>query len=279
MKTYQFNKGVNTSKLREEITMSNIITALAGITSSSNLTKITFKATLSSSDFLTLGYLIDMHNPQQVGEGESISTIINEVPTYAESEIDKTYLEQSIIIETSAEQPTAEGSISFPYPIILLGGECPVREDMVGDDLSVRVEFAAPTGNIIGQLTEGFEAGATEIIVNSKAAEKYIFKSFRVGIIDPITGEYNCLGECIGKEGDKIFLREPATFSKEVGAMVGCVAIMIPYLYFSMSPQTILIGNSTNRGSYVPANAIIRILYNNNTRKTKTVGVVLEYYV
>jgi hypothetical protein len=278
MKTYEYNKIVNVSTFMWEVQKSSIKYCLSDINVVGNTSYITFKEELSTEDEVTLTELVNNHNASIIAGGDDVSEVsVVEIPKYALQEIDRTYIERSIVIPTDTTVGPHTTSFQFRYPVVLLGGDLYLTPDMIGDEVKVIIHFAPD--DIVGALPEPAVTGNDYIMVNSEAVlSGYIWKSYELTMVRSDGSEY-FIGECIRVEGNKVILDRALTEDLTAGLYVKCVAAPVPYLKVTSSVGSIRIGDGTTRGAYMPKDSVMECIYTNNSLKEKDVGYMIEYYV
>lgn len=277
MAEYIRNKKVNIPKITQEISACPCITvALFGITISGETSIFDFKAQLSGDEQIALTQLVDNHDPAALAvEGQDVS--INEIPAYAREEIEATYQMKSYKLETLLnDEGPFQVSVQFPYPIVILGGNLPVRSDMVGDELSFVIEPSPETNNVVGAITSPASTGDTSVQI-SDSAKSAIFKSVDLFLVNGQSVEQ--IGRAVSKVGSELVFENPLQNDYPAGAYLGFTYSPVPVYHLNMSPQVIEIGKNTLRGTYVPANSKLNFIYKNLTKLEKLVVFDLEIYI
>lgn len=268
---YAFNKPVAPDRLDAEVRQSSIETALHNVEVEGDIVKVWFKASLSSADYTLLQQIIADHVATPLVTHEPIFTKMLEEPTYA-TDIDRTYQMQSFCIHVEASDPYVPSVVSFPFPIVLLGGDCHVRPDMVGDACM----FEMAPGMIVGAMIQDGVQGSNTIMLNDEAIDYYVFRGFAFRILDGL-GEIDC-GRVISKAGREITIENPLPRNVLAGAYVKCWHKAIPFYRFSNSPAIVEIGKNTMQGTYIPTNVPMVFTYLNETGTAKRCAFSLEYY-
>lgn len=278
-KTYDFNKIVNQDSLMWEVQKSGITTCLMEISVHGAYSFVTFKKELSTDEYQILCNLVAQHDASLLVDDLPAEVSVLEVPKYAVSLIDRTYIERSLLIETEADSVGPVSTFfTFKYPIVLLGGDLYLDPDMKGDSVKCVVHFAP--NDIVGYCAAYAAAGSSYIEVNAAAIqEKYIWKTYELTAVNTSNGEHIPLGECIKIVGNKIYLDSPTPSDVDAGFYIKCVAVPIPVLHVTSTVGSIRIGDGTTRGAFMPEGSVLELIYTNNNKKAKKVSFMVEYYV
>ena len=274
---YIFPRHLNAGKFMWEVQRSIITVCLQDVSSVGDNCVITFKKTLSTSEYVILEQLVALHDPSPVEEEKALQATINEAPEYLHGQVDLTFRERSWELDIKASDTEVSREIRFPYPIVLLGGECAVSPSMVGDSCRMRWHLNPDEGDIVTALTAAAPSGDTHIEVESKAAAEIIFKGFTVGVMTadgPVV-----LGEVIGKAGPTLFLDSEITEPIPAGSYVFCYFDFIPHRYFPTSPYTVEISKDTHRGAGIFLGTSLEYTYFNLNKTEKVVSFSLGFYI
>lgn len=278
MKDYSFDKKVNPSKISQEVQQSSIVISLNSVDVLGDISIFWFKATLSAEDELTLRQIVNIHDSSPIAEENLTNVSIIEVPEHALAKIDRTYIERSFDLDIPATEGLFSVEHTFPYPLALLGGDCFISPNMVGDRVRIEIHFAAFNNNIVGVLTEGAIQGKKEITVDLNSARNFIAKSRFLSLTNGSTF-FEEIGEVVEKSGQTILLANALSSSYPAGTFVQAIAVPIPHIRFTTSPAHVYIGEGTHRATYLPANTKVVFKYWNQTGSAKPVSFLLEYYV
>jgi hypothetical protein len=273
---YDFNKKVNITKATSEVQTSDIIISLLRIDIKGEVSTFVFKDELTTEDYAILETLVANHDPTILPYQDVSEVSVVEIPRYALQEIDRTYIERSIVIPTTTDIGPHNTTFQFRYPIVLLGGDLYLTPDMIGDEVKVVIHFAP--NDIVGALIEPASIGNNYIMANSESITNgYIWKTYELYIVRPDGSDY-FLGECIAIEGNKIILDRDLTEDFVPGLYIKSIAVPIPFLKITSSVGSIRIGDGTTRGAYIPKDSIMECIYTNKSLKEKEVGYMIEYY-
>lgn len=179
----------------------------------------------------------------------------------------------------AADVPASVGwhnlvDVVFPFPIGLLSARSAIRSDCDGDEIS----FLIAPDSVIGTLTQDAALGATVLSVSST-----VIQNTRIGgsiKLDDGTNADAC-GRVLSIDPDnmQITIETPTdfAFSASSPTYVKQTIEMLPCLDL-VGSAAIELGSSKIGASYVPANTIMRMRYNNkNGNAGKRFSFVLEY--
>lgn len=148
---------------------------------------------------------------------------------------------------------------SWRYPITALQVSFVTGEALRGDNINCLI---APN-TICGILTTGVSSGSTSVTVNST-----VTTNIKTGFLCTITNGINTseLGEVISvnKNNNTLITSNSIGNSFSAGAYV-MLSIHNIKNFEITDPNTYIIGSGKIGGSYVPANTIIRLKYNNKS--------------
>lgn len=273
--TYTYNKKVLAEKLDNEIRMSSITKHLESV----NMTggSICFISFEDSSD-LTIeekGMLDDIvisHNNNPIVKQESLIVNVNEIPPYAQDDLEASYFKKSFHFPLPATIGTYEKRIKWPYDIAILGGKICSKASWVGD--SFKVEIAPKT--LVGQNMSPVASGSNLVKVDGNCAEYYIWKSDILFLTD---GQ-NVIdfGSVCKKTGTLITVENPAPMDLPAGLGVLVTTQVVPYFFVAKENEEIMIGEKTQRGMFIPAGLEMVITYTSNSAVEKDIIFNLEWY-
>jgi hypothetical protein len=274
MATYNYTKVVNTAKLESEL-MAAVPYYLGLTTVDDNITVHTSQD-LTSGALTILDTLIAMHVVSDTNLLKNINgiqpVIISEAPTYAADEIINSYFKENFVITTTTDVGPYVKSVSWPYPIAILGGHLTTKEAWEGDSFTV---LMAPN-TLVGQLVLQVSSGSKTITVDPACAEYYIWKGDSLKITDGASTTVD-MGRIISKSGSTITMENAAPANLPSGMGILVTTTLVPH-YEVCGAEEILIGRKTNRASYVPANIPLVVTYTNTSGIAKKVRFALEWY-
>ena len=269
VETDTLNDVVALGSLENEIRTSAIVTALEALSTIGTDIHIDFKEALSTGDETLLTSLVNNHEGVQIGGAL-------EVKVLEEDELKRTqghYQSRGMEMSIPASTGTHTADFSFNYPISLMSMEYVPSATMEGDHFSCLV---APE-TIVGVVTSDVTASDTVINVSSTVTDN-VQLGYLVHLDDLTNKDYVAEVTAIDKAA--------GTITVATGAVNGFAAATPTYV-----KQTVIMGidlrlNGTARvelgstkigGSYLPAGAVIRIEYKNDTGTAKTFSAIAEY--
>lgn len=260
---------LNGAKFESELAASAITIASAGVSTVGSATTCVFKAALSETEKTVFASLVAAHDSSPTEEQRVI--LASMVENHRCQEFDLTYKMRPYIYDIPASAGLHTFDISFPYPIMLLGGTVEPTSAMVGDFM--QFDVLSPT--VVTALTAACIETDTTISV---AAVDYIWKSFQ---LYAVSGETDVLlGEVKSKAGNMVTLASPLDDEQEfsAGTYIKAQFTTVEKTRI-MNTNTVWISRDTDRGALVCANTISRFYYWNTDGAAKTVQITLEYYV
>lgn len=181
------------------------------------------------------------------------------------------YRAESKMIEIDANE-TKTVDTQWPYPLSVLTLTLYAKEANDGDIVNT---FVAP-GTVVGVVTQNASQGATTLSVNSTVTDN-IGNGYRVNIFDGQTSTF--LGECISvdKHAGTIIIDTPVAEAITAGVYVQICINNIKN--FALRGNTVYeLARKTIGASSLPANATVRLQYENTTNEAKTFFYMMEYY-
>lgn len=274
MYTYNINDFPNdkfsVDRLTKEIQSSVIIISLDFINTSSSEVFIYFKSDLSLNDKNVLDSIIANHSGEPLPENtvQNVKVVV-EQPKYIESgnATQELFCAESLVMDISSGESYKITDFSWPFNIALKSGTIYVTDDMVGDEMIVRI---APN-TIIGVCLTDIHVGDTSILVSPTVIE-----NIKYGRYVGLPQKDQELGRVIEVGSNYLILDHPSDVSANAGSYIGMCAKIIPYLYFN-NTQTIEIGKTVSTADRIPKNTKIRLEYKNNNGLTKKVSFFVEY--
>lgn len=279
--TYDFTKVVYPTQLKKEIEANSSITvALApgGIRTSGSLVYISFKEDLPTSPVnqqTILAGIVSAHTPDFSGKSDVQLMKLLEEPAYLADSIDRTYQAQSFeIAETINANATYFKSVTFPYDIVLLGGEFSALAENVGDS----IELVMNPNGTIGSLDADIASGATSMTLPDNVVQ-YVFRGYNLKLADGTNTDD--LGRVLAVAGNLVTFENATThsFAAATPTAVICEYYVIPHLYIRKE-KDYEVGKHTSSGACLRAGIPLVFRYNNATGATKIVPVSLfmDYY-
>lgn len=158
--------------------------------------------------------------------------------------------------------------ISFPLPVSLLSAEFTDRDEYRKDVC----EFQISPDTTIGTLTTAASTNDTVLDVAQS-----VIDNIKIGYWVTI-GSFDA-GRCISidKINNKITVENGMDQSYSIGTLCKITVKMLPRLELNGGNVQRALGESKIGGSYIKANTIIRLRYQNNDGITKRFSFVLEY--
>jgi hypothetical protein len=265
------NDKVSSDRLNLEIHSSAITISLDHIDTNSLLAMIYFKTDLSISEKEILDTIIANHSGETLPESALITQvkIAVEQPKYIEAGnvTQELFCAESLAVDISAGVGTTIKDFSWPFNIGLKSATFQVSEDMVGDELVVKV---APN-TIIGALTSNLNAGDSSMYVNST-----VIQNIKYGQYIGLYASSHELGRVIAIGPNYLTFQPVSDVSANAGSYVSMCAKIIPYVYFNAAGK-IEIGKTVTTANRIPANTKIRVEYKNNTGTAKKISFFIEY--
>lgn len=284
-KTYEYSKKIYADTFMREVQRSPITICIMNVNVSGDISFLTFKSELSVEEKAILDQLVLDHDASEVPEDDEIKDVmVMEVPKYAVDEIDKTYIERSLVLTTTTEEldngQPYKVSYTAPYSIILLGGDAYADDETKGDEAKMIVHLPTPQPyDIVAQTISDTVIGVNKFIASPGSSKVTLWKSYEVSLISPDFQTFLPLGEIIDVQGDEITVSGEMTQVMPAGSFISSIAVPIPFLKFTSKRIKIRIGDGTTRGTYIPKGCKIEILYWNKSHLAKDVGFMIEYYV
>jgi len=268
---------LNVSKFAWEIQRSTITICVKELYTLGSVTYAEFKVEPSAAEKTAFAALVEAHdNTLTAEQGTTITTSI-ENEHYAE--FDLTYKMRPLLFEIPDSVGPHSFDISFPYPVMLLGGVVEPTAAMIGDSM----QFDSVGKVVVGQLTAACAASDTSVTVNEGAAE-FIFRAYN---LYAVTIDQNgailtsvFLGEVIQKAGTKMQFAAALTAEQEfaAGTYIAMEFTSVEKVKLQ-TVNTLWIGRDTGRAACAPANTKMQLHYWNTTGGLKEVQILLEIYV
>lgn len=268
---YTYTKSANVVRLEAEIKADTSITtgvhalALFG----TDTLKIWMKDALSSGEEDALDALVTAHDgtPEQTKDIVWATNVENE--KFVSEGMDLTYRMKPFLYDIPATAGPHTYTISFPFPIMLLGGTVDFHTAMVGD--SMKFETLACTQ--VGVLTAP-AAEDDEVIYLNEGAMQYMYKGFDI----VLGSDTEASGRIIEVYADSVKLDTPLAKGYSAMDPVKLEYEAVEKYYISTAPMVLWISRDTDRGAIIGANQEMKFYYYNDTTTAKKVQISLEYY-
>jgi hypothetical protein len=277
IETHSFTKTpVNQPQLKEEILQncSGMPYAVVSMWTSGDTLYITTKEELTTEQLAALTATVDAHVAHPLASTDITNVKIREEPDYMVGTIDRTFQTQSFEMDPIVTGGLHTKTISFPYDIVLLGGEFRVKAENVGD----RCELVVHPNRVAADLGVALDVGATTFIIPEEA-QNYIFKGYKVRL-DNGTNQDD-LGRVVKVVGNVAYVENATTrtWAAEGDTEIISEYYMIPHLYFD-AEFPVDIGRDSASGTYLPAGELLVFRYYNDTGspKQKKVSLRIGYY-
>lgn len=271
-------KYLNLSLFPYALQQSAITICIRSLSGIGETTICEFKAELTAAEKLEFAQIVEEHDAS-IQLPEEAVTLASIVENHDISHLDLTYKMRPFLFQVPATVGLHSFPISFPYPIMLLGGVIEADPTMVGDSM----QFDAIAKTPCGYLTQPAVAGASYIHVDEASAINYLWKGYNVyavsldqsGVIVSATRLGN---EIIGKAGTQILLAEPLTESFATGTAIAVEFVPVEKVKLK-NTNTLWMSRDTERGANLPANTLMLLHYWNREAVAKEPEILLEYYV
>jgi len=269
---YEFNKSdVSTYQLEGEISANaSIITGWQSVIVRGEILEISMKAALSNDEYAALLATVTAHTPTKAPTRAVLASIV-ENEDFDTLGLELTYRMKPWLFDIPATSGQHYFTISFPYPIMLLGGTVDIHAAMVGD--SMRYCILAPTN--VCQLPIAVAANDTTITLPSQAGT-YCFKGLDVLLNTVHVGRIISIAR--GAETDVLTLDQAITQDFAIGSVFAIGYTAVEKYYISTAPMVLWASRDTERGALIPAGQTMAFNYWNDTGTAKKVQLTLEYY-
>jgi hypothetical protein len=261
------NGKINLKELQLAIANSSIVAGFYPPETFGDNLKLISKAELTAGEITLLASLV-FNNSGHDSAAEVLSVKVIEEPTYVT--VDRTIKTESIELESGESSK----QISFPYPVVLLGGEFHCKAENVKD----RCQLVVNPDGVVG-ITEAVIASGLNEINLPATVMPYAFKGYTLKLTDGTNTDN--LGEIISTSNQNPLTTEnPTTREWGIGTQIIIEYYVIPHIYFD-APVIYHIGKNSNSGSIVQANIPIEFRYFNDNNITKDVKIsfMIEYYL
>lgn len=156
----------------------------------------------------------------------------------------------------------------FPFNISLLSAEWLVDSSNIGDI----AEFHLAPDTVIGVLTSDCVSGTSIFNVNDT-----VINNLDVGYYVKINNED--LGMVVSKDIENLTIttEKQSTINYSANDYILMTIKVVPYWKFTAAGRS-TVGQNKIGASFIPANTILRLVYNNkNTIKNKLFGITIDY--
>lgn len=229
--------------------------------------KIITSLDLTSEQETSVDTIISAH------QGEEIIEIHTEQVKIVEENInsDTQGLFQSSTIELYIEDITGTTYVdkSYPFPISLFSSEWLVSENQIGDVS----EFHIAPNTICGALTIPHSSGDSVLHVSDSV---FTQANIKIGYYITVNGQD--LGRIIKKDKTNltITIENPLKTDLIPGTYIMFTVKIVPNWRFNASGFC-SVGESKIGASYIPANTKMRMIYHNNSGKSKWFVISIDY--
>lgn len=277
--TTTVQKHLNLTTFPLALQRSTITICIKALSAIGDVTVCEFKAALTALERTEFAQLVEDHDASIMLPEQTVA-LSSIVENHEIEQYDLTYKMRPFLFQVPAQAGLHSFPLSFPYPIMLLGGVIESDPTMIGDS----VQFDAIAKTLCGYLAAPATSGNSSIHVDDEAAIKYLWKGYNVyaltfdqsGIV--IVGATRLGGEIVGKIGSQILLSEPLTESFPAGTVIAVEFVPVEKLKLK-NTNTIWISRDTERGANMPANTPMLFHYWNREDVAKEAEILLEYYV
>jgi len=277
--TATVQKHLNLTTFPLALQRSTITICIKSLSAIGDVTVCEFKAELTSTERAEFGQLVEEHDSSIMLPEQNVA-LSSIVENHEIEQYDLTYKMRPFLFQIPAQAGLHSFPLSFPYPIMLLGGVIESDPTMIGDS----VQFDAIARSACGYLTQPATSGNSHIHVDDNAAAKYLWKGYNIYALTfdesgtVVTSATRIGGEIIGKLGSQILLSEPLTASLDTGTIIAAEFVPVEKLKLK-NTNTIWISRDTERGANMPANTPMLFHYWNREDVAKEAEILLEYYV
>lgn len=276
--TATVQKHLNLATFPLELQRSTITVCIKSLSAIGDVTVCEFKAALTALERTEFAQLVEDHDASIMLPEQTVA-LSSIVENHEIEQYDLTYKMRPFLFQVPAQAGLHSFPLSFPYPIMLLGGVIESDPTMIGDS----VQFDAIAKSACGYLTQPAEAGLSHIHVDDTAAIGYLWKGYNVYAVTldqngAIVSSTRLGNEIIGKAGSQILLAEPLTESFDAGTVIAVEFTPVEKIKLK-NTNTIWISRDTERGANLPANTLMSFHYWNREAVAKEPEILLEYYV
>jgi len=159
---------------------------------------------------------------------------------------------------------------SFPFPISLMSATFPSHGKTAGDSIG----FIVGPDTVVGAITSDVTAGDTVINVQSTVIDN--MKAGRYARLDDGTNNEEHLVITVGSTTITLHTATANSYAAATPTYVKLNVKMAENLYLEPEVRYML-GDTKIGGSYVPANTVIRMSYNNTGVSSVTVRPIFEF--
>ena len=269
---YNFPKDsvVNHSQIKEEINLKEGIPCPAiGTNLSSNILWVEMKSALTTEEQAILAQVVTEHVAIFSNEEGVQAVKIMEEPLYAK--IDRT-------MEICSFELGVDGTskaITFPFPVVILGGEFHCKTENIKD----RCQLVVNPNGVVAALAADIAIGATTITVPAEYIGNF-FRGYTLTLSNEVDTTEN-LGRVlsINTTTNTIEVQTAATMAWSAGSAIILEYFPIPHLFFD-AVGLFDVGKNSNSGSYLEANMPIEFRYFHDNGVTKQVPISfrMDYY-
>lgn len=222
---------------------------------------------LTTEQETTVDTLVSNH------KGEPIVELYTEKVKIVEEQVNDVtqghFQSRTIDLYISGVTGTTYEDISFPYPVSLFSSEWLVGENQIGD----AAEFHLSPNTVCGALTQSHSSGDTILHVSDT-----VFTQANIMIGYYITVNDQNLGRVLSKDPNNltITVENPLQYDADPGSYVLFTVKIVPHWRFN-APGFCSVGESKIGASFIPANTTMRMIYHNNSGKSKWFAISIDY--
>lgn len=263
---------VTNDHLEQEIINSAIVIALKEVDTLGDNLDIVFKSALTAGDKTVLDAIVANHDGSFLPDNEASIVKILEEDSDPNKRTGGHYQAVGLRISVPASTGIHTKDFTFPHPISLMSMEYVPKSSMDGDKFDILVAPETTIGSITADVT------ASDTIINVDAT---VLASTFVGAVIHIDDGTNkdLLGKVLSvdKAGGTITVESGATnaFLAATPTYVKQTVRLVENVWIHGTVLTEL-GSTKIGGSYLPANTVIRIEYDNVTGTAKDYDSICE---
>ena len=165
---------------------------------------------------------------------------------------------------------SAEIEFSFPFPTGIVTGTIKTTADMEGNTLTAHVN----RNTAIGTLTVGALTGAITVIVSPETL-LYVKLGTHIKLDDGVNQTPFIMVIAVNELTNELTLETGIGYDFAIGTTVRYTLLYID-IEFGPAGEYVL-GRAAQKGTYVPKNAPITLIYGNNSSTDGTLKMILEY--
>lgn len=266
------NAKANVESLQDQIIKSPITTAIEYINIAGDSLIVAFKDSLSSQDIETLDSLIAIHDGNPLTPIPVVALKTESVPTQG-------YYQSNTVSMIITQSGLNTLDVSWPFNVSLIGGSYQTDVGSEGD----WVDVIARPDTVVGVLTQDTVSGSATLHVSQTVVDN-LAVGFEIKLYDSTTQSiFDCERVLAIDKINKTITVETAPTEIFSAANTVYIQVNVYYVIHHVlgDPGVINLGRTTNGASHVPAGAVIRFNYYNDSGVgigTKRFLAILEYY-